>query len=955
MPIVKNCKYNCHMYENELIHNFQKDCLLLFNMQSSTKNIMNKNQKYIHFYSDSAQTFILDDDFNLTQKETHIVPIYDNPMYHLESNWDKIILILNHKIPYYYLFVNNIDIFSIFISIVVNNKIENDLEILKKFFVIDKTTNHFIQFSYYFNIFNVFLFCDKFFDIVGLILDMVSTYDYNQDKIKIKIKLFLKNINIVNLYDLFRYIDGYVANPINHEIPSIKHRKDKKIKTRMLENRNYVHHKLEQDYFNNESDNQNLYKLYETIYLNLTNQTIFIVKILIQINSIYKIKDFDKLFLFSILSYRLTNKYIKGTWSFDSLNIIEYINEYKIIINSTTHSTTYLDIKNKYSKIEIKSCNSIIYNGIEFANCMENTILQFLKILFYDETIMTYNFLLIDQLIKKNYCIKIKEFFIKINNNKESSIQFCIEWLDFIYFIDEDISSRPEYKFKKTDKELLADLNNFFNFCIKIFCDNLDALEEIDYILKKINPDYNFKINYNEDKNYGVIIIKFKKIYNITIEEGHAYFDIEDIDDYYEYNLEYIHINQEFNINNSLSDCYNNYLLYFFIKNILNNESKKIIITLISTNIIKKFLFILKDYELNKILFFLFDYLVYLSDNEDLVNKYSSITSYVKKKLKKNLLSILSYFNHSPVFNSKDMLIFLFKNKYLFLMNLDYDVIYIILTTLDVMTFDDNFFELILKFDDSDFTYDNKDNDKKIKIIFDNIFIKYCTNLSLPLQKNKILILLKFFNNHNNISLIETLNQELNINFLDYLKAIKLSKNINLCDLYFSITNKNDLFINENDSEELKLFINDNSIINLFIWNKKNWELFIIYFKQDIWTDEIWQIFIKKSNIENIVNLTNNMNLFIERLIYKLWSTDTWISFIKKTKYTSWGKHYANNNIYIYLFSIWTNEIWFFYLQFILNVSNYIPVIFNKQLNDHQIIDKWDENTKEIFSKFTLI
>ena len=63
----------------------------------------------------------------------------------------------------------------------------------------------------------------------------------------------------------------------------------------------------------------------------------------------------------------------------------------------------------KYSKIEIKSCNSIIYNGIEFANCMENTILQFLKILFYDETIMTYNFLLIDQLIKKNYCIILNE------------------------------------------------------------------------------------------------------------------------------------------------------------------------------------------------------------------------------------------------------------------------------------------------------------------------------------------------------------------------------------------------------------------------------------------------------------------------------------------------------------------------------------------------------------------
>ena len=86
------------MYENELIHNFQKDCLLLFNMQSSTKNIMNKNQKYIHFYSDNAPTFILDDDFNLTQKETNIVLIYDNPMYHLESNWDKIIL--NHKIPF---------------------------------------------------------------------------------------------------------------------------------------------------------------------------------------------------------------------------------------------------------------------------------------------------------------------------------------------------------------------------------------------------------------------------------------------------------------------------------------------------------------------------------------------------------------------------------------------------------------------------------------------------------------------------------------------------------------------------------------------------------------------------------------------------------------------------------------------------------------------------------------
>jgi hypothetical protein len=76
----------------------------------------------------------------------------------------------------------------------------------------------------------------------------------------------------------------------------------------------------------------------------------------------------------------------------------------------------------------------VTYKSVNYGNCMENTILQFLKIIFWNSEDKTYNLDIINK-ITNDKSKELINIFTKIDNEKQT--KFDIDWIDFIMTLPE--------------------------------------------------------------------------------------------------------------------------------------------------------------------------------------------------------------------------------------------------------------------------------------------------------------------------------------------------------------------------------------------------------------------------------------------------------------------------------------------------------------------------------------
>jgi len=240
------------------------------------------------------------------------------------------------------------------------------------------------------------------------------------------------------------------------------------------------------------------------------------------------IPDFKKIFLMTILNYRLKENYINNSWCFNAKkicnDIIKISNENSSLDNNILFSMyiPYKPIIYEYSYIE--------YNNITYGNCMENVILQFLKVLFWDPNLDNnkgnYNKSFMDNIVKNNIVEEIKEIFNNINNEKTR--KFDNDWVKFIMKLPieyPDINI-PKYDFINDNYELDATLINFISvlrYIVKInYTNNDDYLNQIiriTDIYENDNDEYNISIEEmsNEQLNPSGLVLEPKS--KIMVEQ----------------------------------------------------------------------------------------------------------------------------------------------------------------------------------------------------------------------------------------------------------------------------------------------------------------------------------------------------------------------------------------------------------------------------------------------------
>ena len=123
----------------------------------------------------------------------------------------------------------------------------------------------------------------------------------------------------------------------------------------------------------------------------------------------------------SILHYRLVKSTnINSSWNFDT----HYIHRIITSSNESTIPKNLLDIYLDDNLVLYDNNEEISFRDEKYRCCMENTLLQFLKVLFWDGDNKTYNLANITEIISDNFQRKIDEFFRRkslIDTNKKNT------------------------------------------------------------------------------------------------------------------------------------------------------------------------------------------------------------------------------------------------------------------------------------------------------------------------------------------------------------------------------------------------------------------------------------------------------------------------------------------------------------------------------------------------------
>ena len=518
---------------------FSIDCIPLINLKDGNKNILDwrRDNGYIYFNPNNEENYNLDTNFNLTRYDGKITlspPSVEllNSLYS-KLNYDIVISTSSSalesssalassssasiKIPVYYLYCNkNNEIFNIFITQCII--IYGDFKIFGDLFRINTNDNTFITLSYKFNIFNISLLCGKFFDIIPLFFE-----EYEEGEIIRRLNEIFSDFNFVNLYTT---INGYKymlknisTDEIHNGFLNLLPKKTTDQFTKRNSNKKYEDYRKLNNIENNSNTNENSQ---DKIIGDLARSIFLIRNVLNEINRL--IPNFDKLFLMSILSYRLKEGLINATWPFniDSIRIYITINSEKTKLDNQKLKSIYL-----MNKPIIYEYTQVTYKEETYGNCMENTILQLLKIFFCNPNTEKFDEKIIRTIIKDEHVQFILDIFKRIDL-EEKTTKFDLDWVRFITELSDQYPQFGIYDFIKRDKEINPTLANLIL--------SLKCLTKIEYktedtpttflnsIIQVINSDYSTSIKSETSKD--IVSINCYNNYRMILTHNiHAMFE----------------------------------------------------------------------------------------------------------------------------------------------------------------------------------------------------------------------------------------------------------------------------------------------------------------------------------------------------------------------------------------------------------------------------------------------
>jgi hypothetical protein len=216
---------------------------------------------------------------------------------------------------------------------------------------------------------------------------------------------------------------------------------------------------------------------------------------------------------------------------------------------------------------------------------MENTIFQFLKVLFWNKDIHNYDFNKIKEIINNEYLDFINNIFININNEKTLTfINTCVVFITELSNVHNNKYGSYDFNHPELQIELNPSVNNLIlalKYLIKWDDDNydIDNTTFMSNLISKINKDYKVNItseiitkNEKINKIDKIELIFYNKKYLIKLNyEQHATFENSIDNNYILYYIKRANITNPNNLikylNNTSFAFYNlnAYLIYSYL------------------------------------------------------------------------------------------------------------------------------------------------------------------------------------------------------------------------------------------------------------------------------------------------------------------------------------------------------------------------------------------------------
>jgi hypothetical protein len=459
---------------------FTFECTPYTDVTVGKYNIVNWDNNYIYYNQhNEPNTIRMTKSFEFIDVNRSELPKFKKPI--LNDYLNDYINYEIYRIPLYFMYTNtNNNIFNLFCYSCNIRELDN-LQISY-----DTSNNRFVKFKSKFNIFSVSFLCNNFFDVIRLFLDEVD--------ITTKLTELFKDFAIEKLYYQSIYKENFNVVKKNSEY-------------------------LNYTFFSEERKDLILPNNYEIV-----DRKEVIEKLKKQIE-LYKrkfsilnkiIPNFDKIYIMSILHYRLIKSpNINSSWNFDT----HYI--YRNIRSSREYQHKYIfNIYIDDPLVLYDNTEEISFRNEKYRCCMENTLLQFLKVLLWNGDNKSYNLANITEIISDEFKDEIDDFFIRID--KELTQKFISEWVIFVT----ELSNNYHFNKKENKAELLPDIHNFITFLKKIIKKkyaNNDNQIFLSNIIQKINSKYT--IDYNTTNSVTTINIVTYKEFKIILTQQHAYFE----------------------------------------------------------------------------------------------------------------------------------------------------------------------------------------------------------------------------------------------------------------------------------------------------------------------------------------------------------------------------------------------------------------------------------------------
>lgn len=537
--------------------NFIKQCVPLLNIKNAGINLLNWDQTGYLWY-DYANTdtnaYIINKNFTIspspsTNNET--ISYERKTMSYLNSyigqkfNIPSIRQDKHNPIDFdvYYLFVEQKPIFELLFKYIVHTKA--NIKTIQSIFSID-SNGHFLAMSFKFNIFSVSLLCNKFFEIIPLFL---NDYNYTEQELIKHLSIVFEGFDLLSLYLLIDYYKSSLVQINNKYNSSIGDNGNNK---EFVDYYNYFFKNVpvtnaDTDATKNFYKNSNPFEpianienggtmkmTIDKIYKEFVKTIVFLRKIFVELNKL--IVNYDKVFLMCVLSFRIREKLIASTWVFDINYYIDRIVD--LSYETDDDRITSMKIRDVYLRVGpvLKEYTRVVYNGIEFSNCMENTMLQFMKLLFYNNDEAKYDVSIIRSLVRDEMCNDMID--IIENVEYENSTNFDAGWIDFLIKLPAKYqqltnTNIENYDLKMPDHgmEIKSSIKNFHIILKTVFMDEYydnNTAVFVNNILRSINPSYTFtmsSVQNSSGKSGTVCEIRIYNSYRMLINEGHAKFE----------------------------------------------------------------------------------------------------------------------------------------------------------------------------------------------------------------------------------------------------------------------------------------------------------------------------------------------------------------------------------------------------------------------------------------------